>query len=135
MTAVWWRVVERGWGVQACSFVSHPAESYDLLLSAATDGVVALWDLRSCQRVCRFQGHTARVHPVGVEFSPCLRYVAVGSEDRSAYLYDVRMGSGTYLSKLPGHPDVVTDVAFNPLHPQLATACADGRVRAFADQE
>ena len=27
--------------------------------------------------------------------------------------------AGTYLSKLPGHPDVVTDVAFNPLHPQL----------------
>ena len=61
-------------------------------------------DLRSCRRVCRFQGHTARVQPIGVEFSPCLRYVATGSEDRCAYLYDVRMGSGTYLAKLSGHP-------------------------------
>jgi len=79
---------------EASSFVSHPSESYDLFLSCATDGVVALWDLRSCGRVCRFQGHSCRVHPVGVELSPCLRFVAVGSEDRCAYLFDVRMGSG-----------------------------------------
>ena len=32
-----------------------------------------------------------------------------------------------------GHTDVVTDVAFNPVHPQLATACMDGRVRFFSD--
>jgi WD40 repeat protein len=61
--------------------------------------------------------------------------MAVGSEDKCAYLFDVRKSSGTYLAKLGGHADVVTDVAFNPLHPQLATSAADGRVRAFADQE
>ena len=31
---------------EASSFVSHPSESYDLFLSAAADGVVAMWDLR-----------------------------------------------------------------------------------------
>jgi WD40 repeat protein len=45
-------------------------------------------------------------------------------------LYDLRMG--TPLHKLrEGHTDVVTDVAFHPMHPQVATACFDGHVRFF----
>ena len=67
---------------------------------------------------------------MGVAFSPCLRYVAAGGEDRAATLFDLRMG--TVLHRLrDGHTDVVADVAFHPLHPQLATACYDGRVRFF----
>ena len=31
--------------------------------------------------------------------------------------------------------DAVVDVAFSPVHPQLATASLDGRVRFFADRE
>lgn len=29
---------------------------------------------------------------VGLAFSPCMRFVAVGSEDRSAVVYDIRTG-------------------------------------------
>ncbi len=30
------------------------------------------------------------------------------------------------------HADAVTAVAFNPLHPQMAVACLDGRVHFYA---
>lgn len=52
-----------------------------------------------------------------------------------AYLFDIRAGTGTYLERLSGHSDAVCDVAFNPLHPQLVTACVDGRVRSFVDKD
>jgi len=114
---------------ECSSYASHPSESYDLFLSSATDGLIGLWDLRAGKRVCRFAGHQNRVHPIGASFSPCLRYIASGSEDKLCYLFDLRAGSGTYMEKLGGHSDVVTDTAYNPLHPQLATACADGKIR------
>lgn len=81
-----------------------------------------------------------RVHTVGAAFSPCMRYVASGSEDRvrevvcggarshaclltpsfrnyytihqCAYLFDIR--SGSLVKRLTGAKDVVCDVAFNP---------------------
>jgi hypothetical protein len=37
--------------------------------------------------------HANRVHPVEAALSPCGRYAAVGSEDRSAYVYDLRRSS------------------------------------------
>ena len=82
---------------------------------------------RGCVR--SFSGHKNRTRPSGIGFSPCLRYIAAASEDCSCYLYDVR--TGTYADKL-AHRDAVADVAFNPLHPQLATAGYDGKVRFFA---
>ncbi len=49
-----------------------------------------------------------------------------------AYLYDMRQG--VVAQRLRGsHGDAVTGVAWNPLHPQLATACLDGRVQFFSD--
>jgi len=119
---------------EASPFVSHPAESYDLFLSTSTDGFVSLWDLRSSSRVAKFTGHTCRVHPVGVAFSPCLRFIATGSEDKLAYLFDLRAGTGSYQQKLEGQTDVVTDVAFNPLFPQLVTSSANGKLVVYNDQ-
>ena len=37
-----------------------------------------------------------------------------------AYIFDIR--SGTYSHKLTGHTDVVSDVDFHPLTPQVCTA-------------
>lgn len=61
-----------------------------------------------------------------------MRYIATGSEDKCAYLYDIR--AGTYLHKLSGHTDVVSDVAFHPLSPHLLTASLDGRLRVFSSK-
>lgn len=77
-------------------------------------------------------GHKNSQVQVGCTFSPCLRYLATGSEDKVAYVYDLRQGS--VLHRLRGvHGDTVTGVAFNPLHPQLATACLDGKVHFFSE--
>ncbi|RLN97215.1 hypothetical protein BBJ28_00021168 [Nothophytophthora sp. Chile5] len=111
-------------------FASHPSNLYDLLLSSAPDSTTHLWDIRADNCVMRFCEHVNRVHALGVAFSPCMRYVATGSEDRAAYIYDIR--TGRRLVKLKGHSDVVTSVAFSPLHPQLATASYDGSVRFYS---
>jgi len=113
------------------SYASLPAETYDLFLTAAQCDGVTLWDLRSDRCIRRFTEHVGRANPVGLDFSPCGRFIATGSEDKAAYLYDVR--AGRYLEKLGGHTDVVTDVQFHPLHPQLLTAAMDGKIRVFAD--
>ena len=73
----------------------------------------------------RFAGHANRQHAVGVAFSPCMRFLATGSEDKSAYLYDTRMG--TILHRLrveatPGAPgDVVGRCSFTR-EPHVETA-------------
>ena len=36
------------------------------------------------------QDHLNRREKVGLSFSPCMRYLAVGSEDRACYIYDLR---------------------------------------------
>ena len=56
--------------------------AYDMFLTASTDNTVNMWDLRADACVMSFSSHTNRVHPVGVAFSPCMRYVACGSEDK-----------------------------------------------------
>ncbi|KAG1664713.1 hypothetical protein FOA52_006690 [Chlamydomonas sp. UWO 241] len=120
--------------VQAVSslYVSHPKEAYELFATSAPDNTAKLWDVRCARCVRTFTGHRSSQLPVGLAFSPCLRYLATGSEDRSAYLYDLRQGS--VLHRLRGtHGDAVIDVAFNPLHPQLATGCLDGKVHFFSD--
>eukprot|EP00658_Telonema_sp_P-2_P011619 TRINITY_DN14437_c0_g1_i2.p1 TRINITY_DN14437_c0_g1~~TRINITY_DN14437_c0_g1_i2.p1 ORF type:complete len:379 (-),score=61.74 TRINITY_DN14437_c0_g1_i2:30-1166(-) len=113
---------------------SHPQESYELFLTAAPDDSMKLWDLRSPQKSCvrLFKGHSNRFHAIQCSFSPCLRYVGCGSEDQRAYLYD--LGSGKVVERLRGHGDAVVDVQFNPVHPQLVTACLDGNLRFFSDQ-
>ena len=88
--------------------------------------------------------HVSRCHSVTAEFSPCSRFIATGSEDRSvrphtlplgwpvrgtpfsvslymqAYIYDLRTLSP--LHKLSGHSDTVTSVTFHPLSPMVGTA-------------
>ncbi len=58
-----------------------------------------------------------------------MRFLATGSEDNAAHVYDMRMGTSLARNRCS---DTVADVAFNPLHPQLAAACMDGRVHMFS---
>lgn len=113
-------------------FVSHPPNAYDLFLTAAVGDGIKLWDLRTNRCVRRYDGHVNRSQPVGVAISPCARFIATGSEDRSAYLYDIR--GNTFCHRLTGHTDVVSSVVFNPAQPQLVTASLDGRLRFYSDQ-
>ncbi|XP_014671753.1 PREDICTED: WD repeat-containing protein 27-like [Priapulus caudatus] len=114
---------------QGSAFVSHPPENYDLFLTTAVTDGVKLWDLRTSKCVCKYEGHKNRSHACGVAFSPCSRFIAAGSEDKSAYIYDIR--TGTYLHKLSGHTDVVSEVAYHPLYCQLLTVSLDGKLSQF----
>lgn len=114
---------------EGSKFASHPSGAYDLFASAAAGDCIKLWDLRTNRCVRRYEGHMNRVHPCGLSFSPCGRFIATGSEDKCGYIFDLR--SGTYLHKLQGHTDVVSDVAFHPLNPQLFTASLDGKLIVY----
>lgn len=124
---------------------SVPVEDDDICISISVDNCLKIWDVRDTASAQRSQcaqlwcDHTNRVHAVGAALSPCGRFVACGSEDRQVYLYDLRKasgsgGTGLALAKMSGHSDAVLAVAFSPVHPQLATAGADGRLLFFADK-
>ncbi len=126
---------------------SLPHAQLDVVATASTDGTVGLWDLRAgLARVASFCDHVNRREKVGVAFAPCLRYLAVGSEDHTTYLYDLRKGQALYYTTEPAeegeeeeggirgpmppapHTDVVSCVGFSPRKPELATGGYDGRV-------
>ena len=115
--------------------MAHEANQYNLFATSAPDhsgGSIKLWDLRAQAHIRTLRGgHTNRTHELGVAFSPCLRYIASGSEDRAAHIYDI--GTGRPLARLTGHKDVAIDVAWNPLYPQLATTSFDGSVRFYTE--
>eukprot|EP00957_Ditylum_brightwellii_P192626 14665791-Ditylum_brightwellii.AAC.1 len=132
---------------------SLPPESYNILSAASTDGggLLSLWDIRCKTLAGAFRGHTNRTEKCcRTSFSPCMRYVTVGSEGNcgSAVLYDLRGAGGggggdrkgpivarlgRSMSGCVFKDGTVTDVQFNPLYPQIATASLDGRIRFYTE--
>jgi len=112
---------------------AHPPGAFDMFVTSSTSegGTLLLWDLRQRNAIQKLQGHQNRVQTLGVSISPCMRYVATGSEDNSCYIYDVRTGAVLARNWKP-HRDTVSDVSFHPILPYLATASYDGHVRCFA---
>ncbi|KAL1770365.1 WD repeat-containing protein 27 isoform X1 [Sigmodon hispidus] len=111
------------------SFTTQQSLAYNLFLTTAVGDGVRLWDLRTLRCVRSFEGHPNRCYSCGVAFSPCGRLVSCGAEDRHAYVYET--SSSSFLYRLPGHTDTVTQVAFNPSSPQLTTATLDGKLQLF----
>ncbi|XP_072293621.1 WD repeat-containing protein 27 [Eucyclogobius newberryi] len=110
-------------------FSAQAPDSYNLFLtSAVTDGI-KIWDLRTLRCVRRYENHVNRCHYCSSSLSPCGRYIATGSEDNCAYVYDVR--SSSYLHKLHKESSPVLSVAFNPSTPELLTGTLDGKLRLF----
>ncbi|XP_048126492.1 WD repeat-containing protein 27 isoform X2 [Alosa alosa] len=114
-------------------YCSQSQDSYNLFLtSAITDGM-KLWDLRTSRCVRKYEGHVNRCHQCTAAFSPCGRFIATGSEDNCAYVYDIR--SSSYLYKLQRHTDTVLNVSFNPATPELLTGTLDGKLGLFRPGE
>lgn len=67
--------------------------------------------------VCRFTSHVNQSHLISAAISPCARFIATGSEDKTVYIYDIRYPSP--LHKLTGHSDVVSTLAYHPLRPMV----------------
>jgi WD40 repeat protein len=108
--------------------------AYNIFATAATDNVISLWDLRTPRSTSRLTSHINRREKCQCSFSPCLRYLTTASEDRSARIFDIRLGKEVV--KLGGqHRDVVSSVAYHPIHPQLVTASYDGSVKCYVGDE
>ena len=133
----------------ACGGVAHPSGAYELFATSSSaggpadqisGGIVKLWDLRA-RGCCRtLSSHSAGSTSGGAglagpacAFSPCLRYLAVGSDDRAAYVYDI--GTGAVVERLRGgHSGAVSGVAWHPSVPRLATCGYDGHVRLWTPE-
>mmetsp|Transcript_8540 Transcript_8540/g.12631 ORF Transcript_8540/g.12631 Transcript_8540/m.12631 type:complete len:474 (-) Transcript_8540:440-1861(-) len=119
-------------------------ETFNLLAGASIldGGTISLYDLRAAKEICSFRGHLNRKERCGISFSPCMRYIASGSEAvGGAVLYDLRRPDvvltkiGTKTAK--GRPlldGTTTSVAFNPRYPQVVTGSLGGRLRFFTEQ-
>ena len=68
---------------------------------------------------------------IGFAVSNCYRYLICGSEDRSAYVYDIGTCQLVEKTKNKDHGDGVTDIAVNPKFMEWATSSIDGHVRTF----
>ncbi|XP_053153393.1 WD repeat-containing protein 27 isoform X2 [Hemicordylus capensis] len=111
------------------AFSTQCYEAYNLFLTTAIGDGIKLWDLRTLRCERRFEGHSSRCHPCGIAVSPCGQFIACGSEDKCAYIYENH--SSTYSHKLTGHTESVINVAFSPSSPQLITATLDGKMLLF----
>lgn len=113
-----------------CGFADVSPASLQCFVTASTDGLCRLWDLRTnrCARQLH-EGHVNRVHTVGAALSPDLTYLAIGSEDRSAVIYDLR--TSEVVAKLRGATDTATSVAWHPTAPHLAVGSLDAGVRCY----
>jgi WD40 repeat protein len=111
--------------------VPLPRDSHNVFLTTAPDNAVLMWDLRQATTVLRYTNHVNRREAIQVAFSPCMRFFATGSEDKTCRIFDITAGKD--VQRLTGHRDVVSAVAFNPLFAQLATGSYDGTVKFYCD--
>ncbi|XP_074781203.1 WD repeat-containing protein 27 [Athene noctua] len=111
------------------SFSTQQPEAYNLFMTTAAGDGIKLWDLRTLKCERRFEGHHSCCHPCGIAVSPCGRFIASGSDDKCAYIYE--MHSSSFSHKLGGHTECVINVAFSPSSPQLTTATLDGKLQLF----
>ncbi|XP_069786894.1 WD repeat-containing protein 27 [Narcine bancroftii] len=110
-------------------FSTQPSEFYNLFLTIAINDGIKLWDLRTQRSVRRYERHLNRCQHCGIALSPCGRFLATGSEDKCAYLFE--LSSSNCIHKLTGHTETVINVAFSSSAPKLTTATLDGKLQLF----
>ena len=104
----------------------------DILISSAMTDSIKCWDIRQPKQACiELLGHVNRFSQTKCSISPCGRYVASGSEDKQAYIYDIR--KGLVLRKIKsGITDVVTAVDFHPRKARIALSSQNGKAQIFS---
>ena len=118
---------------QPSVFAQLDQAAYNTFATASMDNSILVWDLRAPTVTYRYTAHVNRREHVRCALSPCLRYMACGSEDKTARLVDLRTGGE--LMRFTGARDVVSDVAFHPITAQLAVASYDGGVKFYCSTD
>lgn len=82
------------------------------MVSADSDGVVKVWDLRQCKELKSFQcgEHSAN----GVALDPSGEIGFIASDDASIWIIDLKEGKTDGVLK--GHEDQVQDVVVDPFN-------------------
>jgi WD40 repeat protein len=104
-----------------------------MFITAATDNVINIWDVRTPAVIGRYNGHINRREQVKCAISPCHRFISVGSEDKSLRILDVRQSYREISKVTNAHKDVVIDTKWNPVFPYLMSAGLDGKVAMYAE--
>ena len=103
------------------------------LLSNSADNTLRAWDIRPyvvgaerCVRV--FQGHAHNFEKLMLrcDWSSDGARVSAGSADRFVYVWD--FATRRMLYKLPGHAGAVSQVAFHPDEPVIASCSQDAKI-------
>ncbi|KAG8182106.1 hypothetical protein JTE90_018377 [Oedothorax gibbosus] len=114
-------------------YTSHAPVSYDIFLTASQFDGIKLWDLRTNKHVLSYKEHRCRSFHCGASFTPCGKYIAAGSEDKSVYIYDLRQLSHAHKFS-DQQTDVFTSVAFTPKSQMLASS-SNGMVYYYGEND
>jgi WD40 repeat protein len=99
--------------------------------SGKTDqpGTVKIWDPASGKALFSFRGSARPDSLLHLEFSPDGRWLAAGSADNTAKIWDVTTGDEVYT--LPGHTDLIINVTFTPDGRRLISASRSREVKVW----
>ena len=117
--------------LRSSRFAAVDTSALHMFATASLDKSVKLWDMRQENPVRTMFGHSNSALKVGLCWSPCGKFVVVGSEDRSAYVYDA--GSGNIVTKLPMN-DTVTVAKYHPVAPVVLLGSASGSMKLFSSK-
>ena len=140
-----WQMIDNSWAKVAIgkghahnvNAVAFSKLTNDFVVSAGQDLTLKVWDLsllvEPYEKVIKISthwtraGHTKDINSVDV--SPNDRYIATGSNDKSARIWDT--SKGEEIAALFGHKKGIWCVKFSPFDQCLATASADMTIRVW----
>eukprot|EP00919_Chromeraceae_sp_WS-2016_P075519 GHVR01178648.1.p1 GENE.GHVR01178648.1~~GHVR01178648.1.p1 ORF type:complete len:350 (-),score=70.42 GHVR01178648.1:155-1177(-) len=104
------------------------------LASNSMDNTVRVWDIKPfyqgttrCIHTLHGAQHSFEKNLLRVRWSPSGKFIACGSEDRCAYIWNMYEG-GRLMFRLPGHFGTVQEVSFHPTEPIIGSCGADKRI-------
>ena len=98
------------------------------LVSAGTDGIIRIWNIRTGQITRTLTGHTNAIYRA--VFSPNEKLIASSSRDQTARIWDFETGRELY--KLTGFKCSVKSVAFSSNGEMLAGVGNDGILKVWS---
>jgi WD40 repeat protein len=116
--------------------LDHPGEIKTLrfapdgsgrFVSAGTDRIAHVWDLRTGEKRSTLAGHTGTI--IASAWSPDSRFVATASYDQTARVWDA--ATGRAVGEPMPHLAWLAHLEFSPDGQRLLTACRDGTVRLW----